>query len=54
MEKANELEVLEDTLPLKLCHQEQAREWDQVDCQDVEEGVSWAVIFAKEGEADDR
>ena len=54
MEEADELEVLEDTLPLKLRYQEQACERDKVDSQDVEERVSGAVIFAKESKADDR
>ena len=47
------MEVLEDALPLKLRYQEQACKWDKVDSQDVVERVSGAVIFAKEGEADD-
>lgn len=54
MHEADELEVLEDTLPLKLGRQEQACKWDKVDCQDVEERVRGAVIFAKVSEANDR
>lgn len=54
MHEADELEVLEDALPLKLRHQEQACKWDEVDCKDVEERVSGGVIFAKVSEPDDR
>ena len=54
MHEADELEVLEDALILKLRSQEQGCEWDKVDCQDVEERVSGGVIFAKVSEPDDR
>ena len=54
MHEADELEVLEDALILKLRCQEQGCEWDKVDCQDVEERVSGGVIFAKVSESDDR
>ena len=53
VEKTEELEVLQHALPLKLRDEQQPGKRNQVEGQDVEEGVRWGVVFAKVGEADD-
>ena len=50
---AQELEVLEEALPSELGHQEQPCEREQVEGQDIVEGVGGALIPSEVGEADD-
>ena len=52
VEKAEELEVLEHALPLELRDEQKPGERNQVEGQDVEEGVRRRVLLAKVGEAD--
>ena len=53
IQEAQELEVLEHALPLELSNEEQPSKREQIDGQNVEEGVWGRVIFTEVGEADD-
>ena len=46
------MEVLEHSLPLELGNEEQSSEWEQIEGQNVEEGVRGRVIFTEVRETD--
>ena len=53
IQEAQELEVLEHALPLELGNEEQPSEWEQIEGQNVEEGVRGRIIFTEVRETDD-